>query len=230
MNTEHVTMLLESVEKWNIWRLSDSTSPNLSRAYLSGANLRGANLTEAYLSGADLSRANLSRANLSGANLRGADLSGANLTYADLSGANLTYADLSGADLSGANLSGANLRDANLSMANGLLDPVEYIAQNFEPSQDGIIVYKTFSGQYAPPETWKVEPGSVITEICNPDRGTDCASGVNVATLAWVKKTYPNLPIWKLLIRWEWLPGVVVPFMTDGKIRCSRAQLLEVVS
>ena len=35
--------------------------------------------------------------------------------------------------------------------------------------------------------------------------------------------------IWKLLIRWEWLPGVVVPYNTDGKIRCERAELVEVV-
>ncbi len=32
-----------------------------------------------------------------------------------------------------------------------------------------------------------------------------------------------------LLIKWEWLPGVVVPYNTDGKIRCERAMIIGVV-
>ena len=188
------------------------------------ANLCGANLYRANLYGADLSGANLRWADLSGADLSGADLSGADPSGADLSRANLRGANLSGADLSGANLSGANL-----SGAKGLLPAANYMEAHFERVEAGYIAYKTFGGLYAPPKTWKIEPGAVIEETVNFDRCTTCGSGINVAPLEWVRKKYPTDAIWKVLIRWEWLCGVCVPYMTDGKIRCEKVELLEVV-
>lgn len=59
----------------------------------------------------------------------------------------------------------------------------------------------------------------------NANLTNDCGCGINVAPLRWVKKNF-NKQIWKLLIKWEWLPGVVVPYSTDGKIRCERAMIL----
>ena len=179
------------------------------------------------------SRANLSRADLSGANLIGANLSRANLRRADLSGANLRQTDLIGADLSGANLIGANLIGANLSRANlsgakGLLQACNYLDAHFERTADGYIAYKTFGSQYDPPEKWVIEAGSVIEENVNPSRADTCGCGINVAPLDWVRREYSG-DIWKVLIRWEWLAGVVVPYSTDGKIRCERVELLEVV-
>jgi hypothetical protein len=171
-------------------------------------------------------------ADLSGANLSGADLSGADLSRADLSGA-----DLSGADLSRADLSRADLSRANLSGAKNLLNPVEYLEKNFETTESGLIVYKAF-GMYKPtPEEWVIKPESIITEIVNPDRCTECGSGINVATLEWIKKAKSessdsedkNRPIWKCLITWKDLAGVIVPFGTDGKIRAGRVKLLEIV-
>ena len=221
---------------------------NLRRANLSGADLRranlsGADLSGANLSGADLRRANLRRANLSGANLSGADLRRANLSGADLSGADLRRANLSGADLSGANLSGADLRRANLRRANlsganlsgadlsgslGLLDAINYMEANFERTDEGYIVYKSFNSNYMAPDRWKIELGEVIEEVANPDRTCECGCGINVAPLEWVRRDNSEQP-YKLLIRWEWLPGVVVPYNADGKIRCSKAQILEAV-
>ena len=133
------------------------------------------------------------------------------------------------ADLRDADLRDADLRDADLRGANNLLSAISYIDAHFERTADGYIAYKTFNGQYQAPDAWKIEPGAVIEETPNPDRGTDCGSGINVAPLDWVRKNYGNKPIWKLLIRWEWLPGVVVPFATDGKIRCEKAELIEIV-
>ena len=170
------------------------------RADLSGANLRWANLSEADLSGANLSRADLSEADLSGANLSEADLSGANLSRADLSG------------------------------AKGFLETVNFMEAHFERVDCGYIVYKTFGGSYEPPYEWKIEPQSIIEETVNFDRCTECGSGINVAPLEWVREKYPNNEIWKCLIEWPWLVGVCVPYNTDGKIRCSRVRLLEVVS
>ena len=168
-------------------------------------------------------RADLSGANLSGANLSGADLSGADLRRADLRGANL-----SGADLSGANLRGANLRGANLSGAKNLLSAISYLEANFERTPDGYIAYKTFGGTRAPNANWKIEPNAILDEVVNSNRTDDCGCGINVAPLVWVKRNYQG-DIWKCLIRFEWLAGVVVPYNTDGKIRCERVQLLEVV-
>ena len=232
---------------------ADLSSANLHSANLRGANLRGADLSEANLSGADLSEANLRSANLSSANLRGANLRGADLSGADLSGADLSEADLRWANLRSANLSGANLHSANLRYANlrganlsgaylngaylssaelsgakNLLSAVNYIDAHYERTADGYIAYKTFGGQHAPPDSWEIKTGAVITEIVNFDRCTECGSGINVAPLEWVRGHYKG-DIWKVLIRWEWLAGVCVPYMTDGKIRCEKVELLEIV-
>ena len=145
-----------------------------------------------------------------------ADLRGANLR-----GANLRCADLRGADLRGADLSGAK----------ELLSAVNYMEAHFERTSDGYIAYKIFGGEYAVPESWKIKNGRVITENVNFNRTNECGCGINVAPLEWVKKNYghKNRDIWKVLIRWEWLCGVCVPYNTDGKIRCERVELVEVV-
>ena len=150
------------------------------------------------------------------------------LSGADLSGANLRRADLRRADLSGANLSDADLSGANLSGSQGLLDAINYMEANFERTDEGYIVYKSFNSNYAAPDKWNIEPGEVIEEVANPDRTCECGCGINVAPLEWVRNDNYKQPF-KLLIRWEWLPGVVVPYNTDGKIRCSKAQILEAV-
>ena len=157
-----------------------------------------------------------------------ADLSDADLRGANLRDAYLRDADLRGADLRGADLSDADLRGADLSGATGLLDAVEYLAQNFERTGEGYVVYKTFAGTYAPPGNWTIVPGGTISEVCNPSRVDTCGCGINVAPLAWVQAEYSGT-VYRLLIRWEWLPGVVVPYNTDGKIRCSRAEIVGVV-
>src|SRR5690606_21515705 len=135
----------------------------------------------------------------------------ASLNSADLYGADLGYADLSGADLSG---------------AKGILNPIKYIMENFEKSEEGIIVYKSFHENYLPNPNWKIEEGSIIEEVVNPLPTVECGCGVNVATKEWVKRECNNL-VWECLIKWEWLPGVVVPYQTDGKIRASKVQLIK---
>ena len=230
--------LKEILEKHKKWLCGEEggEKADLIGADLSYANLNGANLSCADLSRADLSYANLNGANLSCADLSRADLSGADLSCADLSRADLRGADLScayliganliGADLSCANLNYANLNGANLSDATGLLNPIDYLAEKFERTEDGYVVYKVFNGCYGPPAKWKVEPGEIITEEVNFCRVNECGCGINAAPLEWVKRTYPGKDIYKLLIKWEWLAGVVVPYDADGKIRCARAQII----
>ena len=173
-------------------------------------------------------RADLSDADLRGVDLSDADLRGAYLSSAYLRGADLCGANLRGAYLSDADLRGADLSSANLSGAKGLTNPIDFMAENFERVTEGYIVYKTFFHMHGAPSYWEIKPNSVISETANPLRIDDCACGINVATLEWVRK-FASGEIWKCLIEWDWLPGVVVPYNTDGKIRCERLRLLEVV-
>ena len=181
-------------------------------------------------------RANLKGAILFEANLEGVNLKYANLERADLREANLERANLKEAELREANLFGANLREANLFGANliktkGLLSPIDYLAQNFEKTADGYIVYKVFGMHYPPRTDWTIKDGSIIEDIVDLDRATICGYGINVATKEWIKREAPKInKVWKCLIKWEWLPGVVVPYATDGKIRCERLMLLEKVN
>ena len=238
----HIHWLEQDCEDWA------KMKANLSNADLSNANFSNANLREANLRYADLSEANLRDADLRYADLRGANLRGANLRDADLRGADLREANLSNADLSNANFSNANLICANLSNANlicanlsnadlrgadlseakGLKSSIDYLIENFEKCEEGIIVYKTFGGTYSINHEWKIKPGSIISENVNANRTNNCGCGINVAPLDWVKNNYKG-DIWKVLIKWEWLCGVVVPYNTDGKIRCERVQLIEIV-
>ena len=219
---------------------ADLIGANLIGAYLSRADLIGANLSRADLSHADLSRADLRGANLSGADLRGANLSGADLSRADLRGADLRGADLRGADLSHADLRGANLIGAdlsradligaNLSGATGLAAAAEWLAQ-FERDADGVIVFKAIGGTpYAPPATWKIEPGAVLTETVAPTRTQCCGCGVNFGTFEYVRREYPKSDVWRCRIAWIDLADVVVPYNTDGKARCARLTLLGTVA
>lgn len=90
------------------------------------------------------------------------------------------------------------------------------------------MAYKTFGDMYSPPTKWKLKKGSVITENVNFNRTNDCGCGINVATLEWVKKYFKG-KIWKVLIRWEWLAGVCVPYNSEGKIRCECVELIEII-
>ena len=196
------------------------------------ADLRRADLRRAVLSGVDLRCADLNGADLSGVNLRCADLNGADLSGVNLRDANLSNTVLSGVDLRDADLSGIDLRNADLSGtdlsgAKGLLSSVNYMEANFERTADGYIVYKCFNSSYKAPQKWKIESGEVIEEEVNSNRTNNCGCGINVAPLEWVKREYPGSKIYKLLIKWEWLLGVVVPYNTDGKIRCAKAIIID---
>lgn len=158
---------------------------------------------------------------------------GANLSKADLSKANLSWDNLSGADLNGANLSGADLSWANLSgtslsQSKGIMPASSYLSQ-FDRDALGILVYRAQVGIYSTPEGWSFQPGNFLTETPNPCRTCDCGCGVSFATLAWVREHYATQSIWKCRVRFEDLADVVVPFATDGKARCARLELIELI-
>jgi TIR domain/Pentapeptide repeats (8 copies) len=74
-NPEHLQILQQGVEAWNVWRkqhqntLPDLRRANLRRAFLGGADLSAADLSWADLSGADLSEALLEGTVFSDTNL-----------------------------------------------------------------------------------------------------------------------------------------------------------------
>jgi hypothetical protein len=90
-------------------------------------------------------------------------------------------------------------------------------------------VYKTF-GAYYKNDEWNVESNAYIEENVNPLPTNECGCGINFATLAWVKKdSGESKEIWRCRISWMDSCSIVVPYNTDGKARCGRMQLLEVV-
>ena len=220
---------------------------DLTRAVLTNADLRGAVLTRTFLTDADLRGAELGNADLRGAVLtdavlRGADLRGAILTDAVLRGADLRGAILTGAVLRGADLRGAvltrtfltdaDLTDTDLGGSKGLLTAREFMGK-FKHDKLGVIVYKLIGNTYyESPDYWNMVPGSFLEEVVNPLPTLDCACGVNFATLEWCQKdsNYSRSKLWKCRIRWIDLTDVVVPYNTDGKARCGRLELLEIVS
>lgn len=234
-----INLRLANLSEANL-RGADLRWANLGEAKLNGANLseaklRWTNLNEAILIEADLRRADLGGAKLNRADLRWADLSEANLNGADLSGAdlseaNLRWANLKMANLDNTNLSGANLSEANLSEAKNLLNASKWMSNNFKKDDLGYIVYKRIGKtEYFMPSYWEIKPSKYISEIVNPDRGTVCGSGVSFGTKDWCEKHYMAADLWKCRLRWEDLPGLIVPFHTDGKARCERLELIKIV-
>jgi hypothetical protein len=211
-------------------RNADLQGVDLQSTDLRNANLQRANLIDANLRGVDLRNADLRNANLRNANLRCADLRSTDLRNADLQSADLRHADLRCANLFNACLFNTNLSNADLSSSRGLLDPISYTEENFERNEKGILAYKTFDSEYQHPDTWIIEVGAILEEAVNQLPTDMCGCGINVATLKWIKEnTARNTDVWKCLIRWEWAAGIVVPYNSDGKIRCGKLQLLEIV-
>jgi hypothetical protein len=131
--------------------------------------------------------------------------------------------------LSDADLSRADLSRADLSQCTGLLSAAEWM-NKFEKDNNGVIVYKRIGKtQYPTPDTWEIKTGAVIEEVCNPCRTTECGCGVNFGMREWCEKHYTSATLWKCRISWIDLASVIVPYNTDGKARCERLKLLEIV-
>ena len=119
---------------------------------------------------------------------------------------------------------------ADLSGAGGITSAINYMQNHFKTCSKGYVAYKTFGKHYPPSPTWKIQKGSVIQEVVNPNRQNQCGCGINVAPFDWVQENCPGKEVWAVLIEWAWLPGVIVPYNTDGKIRCERVRLLRKVT
>lgn len=208
---------------------------NLRDAVFSGANLSAASFVAANLESAQLEDTDLSFSLLRGANLRGANLRGANLKFALLNGADLTGADLTGADLSKAILDGADLTGTK-----GLISTKEFMDKTFEKTPEGYIVYKVFGYMHHPDPSWDISPGSIIRDCkFNHDRRELVDPGIYVAQYELVRAKAEDavisvlpkpLPIWKCLIRHEWVDEhVCAPYASTRCVRCGMLELIEVI-
>ena len=152
--------------------------------------------------------------------------------------ANLTNSSFIDCIFKNTSLIDANLLGANFSGSSGLLDPYKWLKKNFEFTRNGIIVYKVFGLYNKKNNKWITRPGSIIEEEINFNRTNNCGCGINVATLDWIKKepiyigkkiNGLDLDIWKLIIPPDGIFSICVPYNTDGKFRCGKAKLLEIV-
>jgi len=198
---------------------------NEHKRWLAGDGGRQADLRYSNLSGSDLRDSNLRDSDLRYSNLSGSDLSGS-----DLRGSDLRDSDLRDSNLRGSNLSYSDLSRSILSGSIGLLDASKWIADHLTRCRGGVYAYKSFGSNYTPPADWRQEPGAEISETVNLLPTLDCACGVNVATLDWCLQNNPDdAPIWKVMVKWEWMAGGVIPYNTDGKFRVPRAKLIEIM-
>ncbi len=95
-NQEHVDILKQGVDVWNMWREKHpKVQPDLT-----GTNLWATSLRHFNLYNADLTGANLRGANLSGADLMGAILTSAILTYANFASSKVGWTMFGDLDLS----------------------------------------------------------------------------------------------------------------------------------
>jgi hypothetical protein len=110
-NQEHLDLLRQGVEQWNVWRGQleyyttmvpdpfgddDSSDIPMSGSRLRAADLREADLRNANMRGTNLRNARLNRANLSNAWLMGAILQRATWEQITLTNAHLERVDLRG--------------------------------------------------------------------------------------------------------------------------------------
>ena len=184
---------------------------------------------EALKADCSLKHANFNGLMLDGIDFSGKELTGANFSNTRLVGVNFKGARLINAKFKGAVLDNVNFNRAVLSGATGLPTAKEYL-QQFKSVRAGIYVYKKiFETTYAMPKHWNIKPGEYLTETVNPDRGTECGSGVNFATKEWLEGRYERskTQLWLCLIEWPDVADVVVPYCTDGKARCSRLKLVK---
>ena len=215
-------------------KIADLFNKDCSDLDFSNNDLRYIWLVNCNLSNCNLSNCNLEYAYLTETNLTETNLTETNLTNCNLKNVNLRDANLTKTNLTGSNLENADLIYAKLKNVKGSITTKDYMKNNFkfDKERNGYIVYKTFGSIYDPPKYWNIKENSIIEENCTMDRRYECGRGINCSNLDWVRnynKKHKNLPIWKMLIKRKWLKGVVVPYITDGKIRCNKAQLLNII-
>ena len=208
---------------------------NLNSAHFTGCHLERTDFHLARMEDCKIIRATavnsvFSDVYLANSELRNVNFANSDFSFACLFEATIERCNFSNSDMFEVRLEGAKLVGVNLSGASNWFDPIKFMKDNFETCSDGFIVYKAINNKtYDSPRHWKIASGEYLEEVVNPSIFDACGCGVSFGTFEWVKNAYPTSSIWRCIIEWQDLLGVVVPFHTDGKARCSRLRLLEEV-
>lgn len=108
----------------------------------------------------------------------------------------------------------------------------DFMKKNFHYLDDGWIVFKCFENAdkiYPNPESWKIKQGSVITEVCDQDRGNTCSYGISVGNFQFMDRYYPRSKFNACFIPASHGCGIVVPQHSNGKIRTDYLEILNEV-
>ena len=113
--------------------------------------------------------------------------------------------------------------------------------ENFEYTELGFLVWKSFGGHYTPPKEWKIKAGEYLIEAVEENAGIGCGMGINFGTPGWFRNEGPRSNeepggIWMCILHYEDVKYVVLPvqqqmyhqhgsMMPQEKARCMRLQL-----
>lgn len=205
--------------------ISNSNFKNLDAKYLifndtkiHNSNFDGSKFNNTEIVGSDLINCELTNCNISNIEIRVSNLSHSYFNKSIFYGYNIF-------DI-------VNLNSVNFSRSTGLLNPIDYLKDNFKFDKDGnLIVYKIFNWAYPKNPNWNIKENSIITEEVNYDRTLNCACGINVGTSDYIYdvtlQIKDDFNIWECIIKPEWFPGIVVPYFDLRKIRTSKLMLIK---
>lgn len=217
-------------------RFTDMRGINAHGAIFTDARMQSAVLKSADISEAQFFRTDCYRMDATGADaasaffmeakLHSAILRGASLRHANFNSANVREADFRGSDLRSVDWTSASLAYANFSQTFGMLNPSEWLRENFEvhPQTKLFVVYKAKRNSYPSPASWRWTPGAVLEETCNYDPTSSQGSGIYFSTLENVRALYSDRhEIWKAL-----LTGIpCVPYDHMGSARTNELKLIK---
>lgn len=229
---------------------------DLKYADLSGARLDGANLSNTCLIRTNMVGITGDHINFTYANLSEADMRESNLEYPDMSNSDISVLNMENSivgrphwnkavakvlpNISGVEFYGST-SGINDSILNRYRENTTLEKYNFERCPEGIIVYKAFGAavtQYLD-EGLSPYPGAVLhTADCSMNGFRTISYGINVGTYEWARNTVadtvaigkPPVPIWRCLIRHEWLDGICLPFTSNDVIRTNKLEVIGVVN
>lgn len=198
---------------------------NLKNVAFASSEIKNSNLNGSNMINLEAVHTSIVNTSLCNCSLLKSKFTECDLSYSNLKRANLSDAVFKKTIFKKTLMSDSILNDTDLSECIGLVSQAEFIKKNFEFTDEGMLVYKTFCEQFGVNKNWDLEPGTYISENPNPNRTNTCGCGINVAPLKWCEESTKN-EIWECLIEWKDLAGIVVPYDSDGKIRAERVKLL----
>lgn len=171
-------------------------------------------------------------------NFSDTNFSGCRFVESFFENSDLSRCIFNGVEFVGSSFIRSNMREVDLSGSNGLLDPIDYLFDEFEWDNQDIIVYVAFDDDQDNNINWYIETHgidkkSILKSEVNYDRSDPNGCGIQVGNKKYIRSKLSNMKgdygyIWKGKILLEWLPGVVVSyFPMCHKIRTSRLILME---